>query len=241
MSGHSKWSQIKHKKGAADAKRGQLFSRLAKEIMIAARAGGPNPAANARLRSAMERARGEGVPKENIERALARASGAGKGAELSELLCEATAPGGIAIIIEAITDSKNRTINEIKRLLSECGGRLAEPGSLLWNFEKIGVIEIATDANPIKTKEEIENVIIESGARDFEETDGIWRVETLFADLDRVRAALNRAGITVKDAGHDYKPRTTADIPEDGRGQAEKLLDALSDHDDVQNIYANIL
>lgn len=241
MSGHSRWTQIKHKKGATDAKRGQLFGRLVKEIMIAAREGGTNPDANARLRSAVERARSEGLPKDNIERAIARASGAGRDEEMFELLCEATAPGGVAIIIEAITDNKNRTINEIKHLLSEHGGKLAEYGSLLWNFEKIGVIEIAKDQNAEKINNEIENAIVGSGAHDFEEADGTWSVETLFGDLDSVRADIVRAGITVKDTGHDYKPRTAIEIPESERERVEKLLDALLNHDDVQDVYTNIL
>ena len=240
MSGHSKWSQIKHKKGAADAKRGQLFGKLVKEITIAAREGGTNPDANPRLRSAVERAKAEGLPKDNIERAISRASGAGHDAQLFEITCEAAASGGVAIIIEAITDNKNRTVNEIKHILAEYGGKLAEPGALVWNFEKIGVIEVAGDQNVSKTRGEIENAIIESGARDFEETDGAWRIEMQFADLNAVRAALERAGIEVKDERHEYKPRAAIALLEQARGQAEKLLDALSDHDDVQEVHTNI-
>lgn len=239
MSGHSKWSQIKHKKGATDAKRGQLFGRLVKEITIAAREGGVNPDANARLRSAMERARSEGMPKDNIERAIARASGADSDTQLVEILCEASAAGGVAIIIEAITDSRNRTINEIKHILSEHGAKLAEPGSLMWNFEKIGAIEIAATDNAAKTKEEVEGAIIESGASDFREDGGTWTVETAYPDTDKVRSALEQAGIAVKNTGHDYKPRTTVSLSRDGQETLEKLLDALSDHDDIQEIYTN--
>ena len=161
MSGHNRWGQIKHKKGAADAKKGQSFGRLAKEITIAARSGSADPAANSRLRAAMERARDEGMPKENIARAIARARGNGEGAELSEILCEAAAPGGIAIIIEAITDSKNRTVNEIKRILTEHNAKLAQPGSLLWNFEKIGhhYKPRATVSPPEDGKKSLENLL----------------------------------------------------------------------------------
>ena len=161
MSGHSKWSQIKHKKGATDAKRGQLFGKLVKEIAIAARSGSTDPAANARLRSALERAKDAGLPKENIARAIARARGNGEGAELSEILCEAAAPGGIAIIIEAITDSKNRTVNEIKHILTEHNGKLAQPGSLLWNFERVGrhYKPRATVSPPEDRKKSLENLL----------------------------------------------------------------------------------
>ncbi len=238
MSGHSKWSQIKHRKGAADAKRGQLFGKLAKEITIAARGGSTDITANARLRATVERARAEGLPKDNIERAIARASGTDAG-ELFEILCEATAPGGVAVIIEAITDSKNRTINEIKHLLTGQGSKLAEPGSLLWNFEKIGVIEIAAADNPGKTKEQIESAIIESGADDFQESGGMWMLETAFADVEKVRHLVESVGISIKETGHDYKPRTTILLPEHSRDSLEKLLEALSGQDDVQEVYTN--
>lgn len=238
MSGHSKWSQIKHKKGAADAKRGQTFSKLVKEITIAAREAGANPDANPRLRSAMERARSEGLPKENMERAIARAAGRGEGAELFEFLYEAVAPAGVALLIEGITDSKNRTLNEIKHLLSEHNARIAKPGSVLWNFEKIGVIECAPTSG--SSPEAVELAIIESGAADFTAREGAWLVETEFAARERVREALEKAGMIVAATGHDYKAKTPiASAP----GAAEKiatLLDALLAHDDVQEAYTNI-
>lgn len=140
MSGHSKWAQIKHKKAITDAKKGNLFSKMVREITIAAKIGDPNPDANIRLKAAIERARAIGLPKDNIERAVAKAGGQGAGAELSEFLYEASAPGGVAMLIEGITDNKNRTINEIKHLLSKHDARLADPGSLLWNFEKIWTV-----------------------------------------------------------------------------------------------------
>jgi len=187
----------------------------------------------------MERARSEGMPKDNIERAIARASGAGSDTQLVEILCEATAAGGSAIIIEAITDSRNRTINEIKHILSEHGAKLAEQGSLMWNFEKIGVIEIAAADNPAKTKTEVEGAIIESGASDFREDDGAWIVEAAYPDTDKVRLNLEQAGIVVKNTGHDYKPRTTVSLLPDAQEALEKLLHALSDHDDIQEVYTN--
>ena len=240
MSGHNKWSQIKHKKGITDAKKGNIFSKLVREVMVAAKTGGSSSDSNVRLRSAIERARAEGVPKDNIERAIARASGGEEGMELSEILCEATGPGGVAIIIEAITDSKNRTINEIKHLLTEHNARLAEPGSLLWNFEKIGIVEVSAEGNPGKTAEQIESAVIESGAADFHDEEGAWMIETAFTDVEHVRRALEAGGITVKESGHDWKPRAWIDVSPNVRENLEILLSSLAGHNDVQEIYSNM-
>lgn len=241
MSGHSKWSQIKHKKYLTDAKRGQLFSKLVREVMIAAREGGPNPETNTRLRQAAERARSQGLPKDNIERAIDRASGAGEGAALQEFLYEATAPGGAAIIIEGITDNKNRTLAEIKHLLNEQGSKLAESGSLSWGFDKIGWLEINKEDNPDKKQDEIELTFIDSGATDFKYLDGAWLVETGFAELEKTKQKLERAGIKIKETGHDYKPRLPLDLRGGERNAIEKLLDELSGHSDVQEIFTNLV
>ncbi len=240
MAGHSRWKQIKHKKAASDAKKGQLFSKLVREIAIAAREGGPNPDANPRLRAAVERARAEGLPKENIERAIERASGKGEAGGLSEFLYEASTPGGIAILIEGITDSKNRTLAEIKHLLNEYNSRLVEPGSLAWNFDRIGLIELSAAENPGKTKEEMELAIIESGAMDFRTIDEVWLVETAFAQGERVRRALEMLGINVRELNHDYKPRAPIEVPPAERQKIEPLLDALAEHADVQEVYTNV-
>lgn len=181
MSGHNKWAQIKHKKAITDAKKGASFSKMVREITIAAKTGDPNPEMNIRLKAAIERARALGLPKDNIERAVAKATGQGDGSELFEFLYEATAPGGVAMLIEGITDNKNRTFNEIKHLLNIHDARLADPGSLLWAFEKI------------------------------------WTAN----------------------AGHIYKPRTPLAIPKLSPS-LETLLDAISEHDDVQEVYTNI-
>lgn len=240
MSGHSKWAQIKHKKAITDAKRGQLFSKMVREIMVAARTGGPNPETNSRLRTALERARAGGLPKDNIERAIERASGEGEGLKLQELLYEATAPGGVYIIIEVITDNKNRTLAEIKHLLSENGGRLAESGSLIWNFDKIGTLEIAREENGARSREEIELAIIDSGAKNFVAEDSLWLVETDFSFRDKVRQELEAHGIKIKESGHDYKPRAFVDLSPESRESAEKLFELLGDHDDVQELYTNL-
>lgn len=240
MSGHSKWTQIKHKKSLTDAKKGQLFSKLVREIMIASRDGGPNPENNARLRQAMERARSQGLPKDNMERAIARAGGTEEGAALQEFLYEATAPGGITIIIEGITDNKNRTLAEIRHLLNEHNAKLAEQGSLVWNFEKISLLELDNEENPGRSNEEIELAIIESGATDFKSLDKTWLVETDFTNLEKVRKSLEEAGIKIKEATHDYKARLPLALASEIKSPIEKLLDKLSEQGDVQEVYTNL-
>lgn len=240
MAGHSHWKQVKHKKGAADAKRGQVFSKLVKEITIAAREGGASPDTNARLRGAMERARNEGLPKDNMERALARAAGKGEGSELFEFLYEAAAPARIAILIEGITDSKNRTLAEIRHLLSERGARLAEQGSLRWNFDKVGTLVCRVPDAGGKTQEEIEIAIIEAGASDFQADGSVYFIEAPFAERERVREALEKQSIAVAESGHDYKPRTPLALDAQTRAAIVSLLDALAEHDDVQEVYTNL-
>jgi YebC/PmpR family DNA-binding regulatory protein len=240
MSGHSKWSQIKHKKGAADAKRGKLFSKLAREITLAARAGSPDPTMNAPLRAVVERARTQGLPKDNIERAIARASGAGDSVALEEFLYAALGPGGVTILIEGITDNKNRSLAEIKQLLIKHEARLADPGSVLWNYEKIGIVEINAEQNRDKNKDVIELAIIESGARDFQVTNEGPRAETEFTARDATRRALEANSVTVKDTGHDYKPRARTAVSSESRAVIETLLDTLLEHDDVQEVYTNL-
>lgn len=242
MSGHSKWAQIKHKKAITDVKKGKIFSRLVREIMVAARTGtgGASPESNVRLRAAIERARIEGVPKDNIERAVSRGGGTSAGQEFKEFLYEATGPGGVAILIEGITDSTNRTVGEIKHILSKHGGRLAEPGSLSWNFEKIGILEVIAEQNPDKQKEEMDTALIESGARDFTALDDEWIIETDFAQREYVRKELESKGVAVKESSHDYKPASTITLDPSDATAAETLLDILTDHDDVQEIYTNL-
>lgn len=240
MAGHSKWAQIKHRKSITDAKKGQLFSKLVCEIMVAAREGGPKPETNSRLRQAAERAQSQGLPKDNIEKAINRAMGTDEGKSLQEFLYEATAPGGIAIIIEGITDSKNRTLAEIKHILNERGARLAESGSLIWNFEKSGSVELSQETNTAKSQEEIELDIIESGARDFQYLNGTWLIETDFPKLEKVRQNLEAAGLKIKEVYHDYKTRAPIELAGKAKEVIEKLLDELSLHNDVQEIYTNI-
>ncbi|MDO8537099.1 MAG: YebC/PmpR family DNA-binding transcriptional regulator [bacterium] len=238
MSGHSKWSQIKHKKAATDAKKGQLFSKLVREIMIAARTGGPIPSSNIRLRTTIERARAQGLPKDNIERAIERASGEGEGSKLQEFLCEATATGGVSILIEGITDSKNRSIAEIKHILSDKGGKLADIGSVAWNFDKIGTLDVPFETAP--KKEDAELAFIEAGADDFICLDDRWKIETNFAKQETVRQNLEQHGITIQESGHGYKPRQTITIDRDVKDRLAPLIEALLNQDDVQEIYTNL-
>lgn len=240
MSGHSKWSQIKHKKATSDAKKGRLFSKLVREIMVAARTGGIAADSNPRLRQAIERARSIGLPKDNIERAIMRAGGEGEAALLQEFLYEATAPGGIMILIEGITDNKNRTLAEIKHLLAKHQAKLAEHDSLVWNFNKIGVVEIALADNEGKKDEDISLTAIEAGADDFKKIGDTLLVETAFEKRGSVREFFEEHGIKIKESSYDYTPRSPL-MPAPGRrAEIEKLLDALAERDDVQEVCTNL-
>lgn len=240
MSGHSKWSQIKHKKAITDVKRGRLFSKLAREVSVAARTGGSSLDTNIRLRAAVERAKSEGLPKENIDRAIAKANGTAEGMEFKEFLYEASAPGGVSILIEGITDNTNRTFNELKHLLSEHDGRMADPGSLAWNFEKIGILKITKEHNAATPAEDMELAIIDAGARDLTLLDDFWLVETQFTERERIRGELERKAIVVSESGHDYKPVSTISPDFATRQKAETLLETLLEHDDVQEVYTNL-
>lgn len=240
MAGHSKWKQVKHKKAITDARKSQLFSKVVREIMVAARLGGPSTDTNIRLRTALERARDVGLPKDNIERALERAAGTGDGAKLQEFLYEATAPGGVLILIEGITDNTNRSIAEIKHILGNNSAKIAEPGSVAWNFEKIGTIVISSEANKEKTKEDLELAIIDAGASDVRTEENSFLVETEFTRRDAVRARLEQAGIVVAEGGHDYKAKNVVEVGPDLEESTEAILDNLSEHDDVQEVYTNL-
>lgn len=240
MSGHSKWSQIKHKKAITDVKKGKIFSKLVREIMIAAKVGGVAPESNVRLRAAIERAKAQGVAKDNIERAITRGSGSAQGQEFKEFLYGATGPGGIAILIEGITDSTNRTVSEIKHLLNEHGGKFAEPGSMQWNFQKVGMLEVRGDENNQKTKQEIELAFIESGARDFSFADNEWIVETESSQRESVRKQLEEKAIVIASSRHNYKPGNMIILDPATLARAEALLNLLTNHDDVQEVYTNV-
>lgn len=239
MSGHSKWAQIKHKKAVTDAKKGQLFSKLVREIMIAARESGENPETNYRLKAAMERARSLGLPKDNITRAIARATGGGEAGALQEFLYEATAPDGIMILIRGITDNKNRTLASIKQILLPYNARIADPGSVAWSFQKIGSLEIHADDNSSRTPEALELDIIESGAEDFKKFGADWMVETKPAALENVRRGLEERGVIIEEAGPNLRPHTPIALPPEKQKNMESLREELSNQEDVQTVYTN--
>jgi len=236
MSGHSKWSQIKRQKGAADVKRGVIFTKMTKEIMIAAKEGGGDPDGNFRLRLAMDRARNVNMPRENIQRAIERAIGSGDAAALESVVYEGYAPGGVSVMIEAATDNRNRTVSEIRAAFTRGGGKLGESGSVQWLFEQKGIIEI--DAKG-KDADVIELAAIDAGAEDVEAEPGLITVYTTPAAFERVKKALETAGIKVASAELSMRPTTTVRVEGD---QAKKLLglvEALEDLDDVIKVHAN--
>lgn len=239
MSGHSKWATTKRKKAAIDAKRGKIFTRIAKLITIAARDGGGNPESNASLRMAIDNAKAQSLPKENIERAIQKGIGGGTGSNIEEISYEAYGPGGVGIIIECLTDNKNRTISEVKAALNKRGGTMASQGSVSFNFQKRGEIIIDESKNDIKG-EELEMVIIEAGALDFEKDENIYVVYTDFKDLNKVKVALETENIVLDSIESTMYPTGKIDIPEEKADSLNNLLDALDELDDVNKVYANV-
>ncbi len=236
MAGHSRWHNIRIKKEKMDRVRGKLFSKLTREIIVAAREGGGNPDVNIRLRSAIERAREAGMPNENIQRAIARGTGAVGGEHYEEVTYEGYGPGGVAILVRATTDNRNRTAAEIRSIFHRLGGSLAEAGAVAWMFDRKGLIQV--DRARV-SEEALLLTALEAGAEDVRADDGVYEVITAPEDLNRVREALTQAGIEVGRAELTLLPRST--VPVEGP-EAEKilrLLDALEDLDDVQQVYAN--
>lgn len=237
MSGHSKWSTIKRQKGAADAKRGQLFTKLAREITIAARQGLPDPDANTRLRLAVDKAKAANMPKDNIERAIQRASGTGAGDQYEELFYEGYGPGGAALMIQAQTDNRNRTVGEVRAALTRAGGTLGENGSVGWMFDQMGMIEVPVgNADP----DELSLVAIDAGASDLETDDGVVVIYTDPADLHRVREALTEAGHEVEAAQLTMRPKTLLEPEPDAAIKVVRLVEKLEDLDDVQEVFTNV-
>lgn len=238
MSGHSKWSTIKHKKAAMDAKRGRLFTQLAREITVAAREGGGNPEANFRLRLAIDRARAANMPKENIERAIKRGTGEIKGeGELSEAFYEAYAPNGVALMIHVLTDNPNRCIAELRHVLSRQGGRMAEAGSVAWQFERKGYIAISPDGiDP----ERIFEVAVEAGADDVVISDELIEVFSPLEAFQEVRQALEKLGVRFEQAQISLVPKATVQLSEEDTLKVMNLINALEDLDDVQQVYSNL-
>ena len=237
MSGHSKWATIKHKKGAADKARGKLFAKLIRQVEVAAREGGGDPEANPTLRTMFQKARENSVPLDTIERAIKRGTGELEGVTYETVSYEGYAPAGVAVIVECLTDNRNRTAADIRSTFSKNGGSLAEPGAVAWQFERRGVILVPGSA---ASEDDLMLVALEAGADDIVDTGGTWQVTTPPSAVHDVQAALEEAGIKVESAEATMLPSQT--VPLENEGDAKKVLrlvDLLEDNDDVQNVYAN--
>jgi YebC/PmpR family DNA-binding regulatory protein len=240
MSGHSKWSTIKRKKEATDAKRGQIFTKVSREISVAARQGGADPETNFRLRLAIQRARGVNMPADNIKRAIEKASADGANASnFEEVVYEGYGPGGVAVLVEALTDNRNRTVAEVRNVFNRAGGSLGEAGSVAWLFDERGLLVV--EPAPGQSQDDIALAAIESGAADVNEVeDGAVETYTQLQDLRAVEDGLRGQGYSVVSAEKTYMPRTTLE-PSDSEVQAVlRLIDKLEDLDDVQGVYTNI-
>jgi YebC/PmpR family DNA-binding regulatory protein len=238
LSGHSKWSSIKHKKGAADAKRGKLFSKLARSIMVAAKEGGGDPANNLALQNAIEKARSYSMPKDNIDRAIAKGSGAGSDQEAFEsIVYEGYGPDGVAVIVEALTDNRNRTASDVRHTFAKNGGNLGGTGAVAWQFERRGVVVVPADG---VDEEELLLAAADGGADDVEQDGDMFQVTSAPESLATVRTAVEAAGFTVDSAELQMVPKTTVAVEDETTArQIMRLIDALEDNDDVQDVYAN--
>ncbi len=236
MAGHSHWAQIKRKKAVQDAKRGQLFTKLIREIIIAVRTGGSgDPDLNPRLRAAIQSARAANMPKENIERAIKKALGLEEGTHYEEAVFEGYGPGGVAILVNTITDNRRRTVSELRHLFSKYGGNLAEPGAVAWIFEQKGLIVV-----PKKDEEKVLEIAIEKGAEDTKEYESEIEVVTQPSQFEEIKKALEEAGIEIISAKITMVPKTTVPVEDEATASSLlKLMEALDDHDDVQQVYAN--
>ena len=237
MSGHSKWSTIKHKKAITDARRGQLFTRLAREVTVAARAGGGDPDINFGLRLAIDKARSANMPKDNIERAIKRGTGELKGAELIELTYEGYAPNGVAVLIKVLTDNKNRVVADIRRILTRQGGSLAESGAVAWQFDRKGYIAIAPNGVDDDT---IFEIAVEAGADDVVFGDGMTEVYSEVENFQAVRQALEEAGIQFETVEMSLIPKNTLALEEKQTLQVMRVIDNLEELDDTQQVYSNL-
>ena len=238
MSGHSKWATIKHKKGAADKARGTLFAKLLRQVEVAAREGGGDVNANPTLRTFVQKCRDASVPMDNIDRAIKRGTGELEGVRYEQVVYEGYAPNGVAMIIETLTDNRNRTGSEVKNIFTRNGGSLAEPGAVAWQFARKGVIIVERAAAP--DEDDLMMAVLEAGADDVEDQGDTWQVSTPPGELMAVRDALVGAGITPTSADLTMLPNQTVPLGDESGARAVlRVLDALEEHDDVQAVYAN--
>ena len=236
MSGHSKWATIKHKKGKTDARRGKLFSKLSRAITVAAREGGTDPAMNISLANAIEKAKAESMPKDNIERAIQRGGGGAEGEQYESILYEGYGPAGVAIIVEVLTDNRNRSAAEVRNIFSKHGGQLAQPGAVAWGFERRGSITV--DGARFE-EDDIMAAAIDAGAEDVLQDGEEFQVLTEPTDFAAVRDAIIAAGIEIENADLTMIPKNTVKLEENDARKTMKIMDALEDSDDVQEVYAN--
>ncbi len=236
MSGHNKWSTIKHKKGAADAKRGKVFSKLIKELTIAARMGGGDPDGNPRLRTALNTARNANMPKENIERAIKRGTGEIEGVNYEEIIYEGYGPGGVAVMVEALTDNKNRTVAEIRHIFDKYNGNLGETGCVNWMFQKKGMVAISAEG---LTEDEVMELALENGAQDVAVEEDTFEIAVDPSDFEPVRKAVEDKGWKIELAEITMVPQNTLKLDGKKAEQMLKMMDALDDHDDLERVYAN--
>jgi YebC/PmpR family DNA-binding regulatory protein len=236
MSGHSKWATIKHKKGALDAKRGKIFTRLIKEITMAAKAGGGDPDGNPRLRTAIAAAKAENMPADNIKRAVQRGTGELPGATYEEITFEGYGPGGVALLVDVTTDNRNRTVSEIRHAFTKNGGNLGEAGSVAWMFHKKGQIVVAKSA---AKEEDLMNIVLENGGEDLNDDQENWEVITDPSAFEPVLEAIKKANIEVAHSEVGMVPQNYIKLEGAAANQMIRLLEAIEDHDDVQNVYSN--
>ena len=236
MSGHSKWHSIKHKKAKVDAARGRVFTKIIKELTVSARIGGGDPEMNPRLRVAVSAAKAANMPAKNIENAIQKGTGELPGVVYDDVIYEGYGPGGVAMYIEAVTDNKNRTVAEVRHLLSKYGGNLGESGSVAWMFEKKGLLTV-----PVKNfnEDSLMEIILEAGAEDMQTESELYEIYTAYEDFNTVKTELENKGITIDTAEITMLPKNKIKLEGKNAEQLLKLMDVLDDHDDIQNVHAN--
>ena len=235
MSGHSKWANIQHRKGRQDAKRGKEFTKAAKEIIIAAKNGG-DPASNSRLRAAIAAAKSINLPKDKIEAAIRKGTGQDAGGDIIEINYEGYGPGGVAVIVETATDNRNRTVAEIRHLMSKGGGSMGENGCVSWKFERKGVIQFSKEKY---TEDQLMEAALEAGADDLRDEGDVWEIQTAMADFNAVREAFEAAGLEMISAELNQVPQTTMEVDLETTRKLLRFIELLEDNDDVQNVYSD--
>ena len=236
MSGHSKWATIKRKKASTDAKRGKVFTKLIKEITIAARQGGGDPNGNPRLRLAIDNAKAANMPADNIERAIKKATGELEGVSISELMYEGYGPGGAAILVEVATDNKNRTVAEVRHIFSKIGGSMGESGSVAWMFERKGIITVRRNN---KSEDEVMEIVLDAGADDMETEEDIFEVTTSLESFETVRKILLGKSLEIENASLEWIAKNTLAVAGEDAEKVVKLIETLEDNEDVQNVFSN--